>query len=578
CRVPAGCATLAAASATVGAIAMQGVRRAAPQLGEVACVLGLGLIGQLTVQLLKAAGCRVVGLDLSPERVERARALGLDDGATDPEALKRIVRDRTGGFGADCTIMTAATRSDAVINLAMDTTRAKGRAVIVGDVGLNVQRAVFYRKEIDLLMSTSYGPGRYDGRYEDDGIDYPYPYVRWTLNRNLAAYLDLIAAGSLKVEPLLDRIVSIEEAPQVYDELARSKGELPLGVVIRYPAEATTDAADVTRIAIRGHRTVPDGPAKWALVRVGSFGTSMLVPQFQKLSHDFFLHAVVSRNGSRGGTFAREQRVPIFTSRLDDVLADPQIALVVIATRHRDHAAQVVRAIEAGKHVFVEKPLAIDWAQLADIAAAYERADPKPIVMVGFNRRFSPALAKVRELVADRRAPLVVEYRLNAGYIPVDHWVQGAEGGGRNIGEACHMYDVFRAIAGAAARGVTAQAIDPHGSANLRNDNFNATATYDDGSLGVLTYTALGPKSLPKERIEIFCDGEAYLVDDFKKLTRAGDGSVLWESRDTDKGHAAEIASLASALRSGAAPIPFDELVETTALSLHVDDLLFGRE
>ena len=579
CRIPAGCPTIAAASATVGAIAMQGVRRAAPQLGEVACVLGLGLIGQLTVQLLKAAGCRVVGLDLSPERVERARALGLDDGATDPDALKRIVRDRTGGFGADCTIMTAATRSDAVINLAMDTTRAKGRAVIVGDVGLNVQRAVFYRKEIDLLMSTSYGPGRYDSRYEDDGIDYPYPYVRWTLNRNMAAYLDLIATGSLKVEPLLDRIVSIEEAPQVYDALAKSKGELPLGVVIRYPAETTArETADGTRITIRGHRAVPDGPAKWALVGAGSFGTSMLVPQFQKLPQDFFLHAVVSRNGSRGGNFAREQRVPVFTSTLDDVLADPEIALVVIATRHRDHATQVVRAIEAGKHVFVEKPLAIDWAQLADISAAYQRADPKPIVMVGFNRRFSPALAKVRELVASRRAPLVVEYRLNAGYLPVDHWVQGAEGGGRNIGEACHMYDVFRALAGAPARGVTAQAIDPRGSANLRNDNFSATAAYDDGSLGVLTYTALGPKNLPKERIEIFCDGDAYLVDDFKKLTRAGDGSVLWESRDADEGHAAEIAALAASVRSGAPPIPFDELVETTALSLHVEDLLFGRE
>src|SRR5262245_29176011 len=251
CRIPAGCPTLAASSATVGAIAMQGVRRAAPQLGEVACVLGLGLIGQLTVQLLKASGCRVVGLDLSPERLARARALGLDDGATDPEALKRIVRDRTGGFGADCTIMTAATRSDTVINLAMDTTRAKGRAVIVGDVGLNVQRAIFYRKEIDLLMSTSYGPGRYDSRYEDDGLDYPYPYVRWTLNRNMAAYLDLIATGSLKVEPLLDRIVSIEEAPQVYDALAKSKGELPLGVVIRYPAEtAAGETADGTRITI----------------------------------------------------------------------------------------------------------------------------------------------------------------------------------------------------------------------------------------------------------------------------------------------------------------------------------------
>jgi predicted dehydrogenase/threonine dehydrogenase-like Zn-dependent dehydrogenase len=578
CRIPAGCPTMPAASATVGAIALQGVRRAAPQLGEVGCVLGLGLIGQITVQLLKAAGCSVVGLDLSPERVARAKALGLDAGATDVEALKRLVRDATGGRGADCTIMTAATKSDAVINLAMETTRAKGRAVIVGDIGLNVQRAVFYRKEVDLLMSTSYGPGRYDTQYEDDGIDYPYGYVRWTMNRNMQAYLDLIARGSLRIEPLIDRLVSIEEAPQVYETLARSSGELPLGVVIRYPADAAEDAPDATRMVVRGHRPVPAGPVKWALVGVGAFGTGMIVPQFQKLPQEFFLHAVVSRSGSRGGNFAREQRVPVFTSDLDDVLADPEIALVVIATRHRDHASQVRRALAAGKHVFVEKPLAIDWAQLAEVVEAYAALDAKPQLLVGFNRRFSPALTTVRELVAGRRTPLVVNYRLNAGYIAADHWVQGAEGGGRNIGEACHMYDVFRSLTGAAPKAVSALAIDPRDTAYLRNDNFVATATYEDGSVASLTYTAAGPKGLAKERIEIFCDGDAYIVDDFKRLVRGSDGAVLWESRDFDKGHAAEIAALARALKTGEPAILFDEIVETTALSLHVEDLLFGRD
>ena len=578
CRVPPACAPIAAASATVGAIALQGVRRAAPQLGEVACVLGLGLIGQLTAQLLKAAGCQVIGLDPSPERVERARSLGLDAGASDPESVKRLVRDATGGRGADCTIMTAATKSDAVINLAMETTRAKGRAVIVGDIGLRAERAVFYRKEIDLLMSTSYGPGRYDRLYEDEGVDYPYAYVRWTMNRNMEAYLDLIARGSLKVEPLMDRIVSIEEAPQVYETLAKSEGVLPLGVVIRYPSDTLTEGADETRIVIRGHRPVPSGPIKWALVGAGSFGTSMLVPQFQRHAQDFFLHAVVSRNGSRGGNFARENRVPVFTSQLDDVLADAEIGLVVIATRHSDHASQVVRALEAGKHVFVEKPLCLNWTELEAIVTAYERLDPKPILMVGFNRRFSPALAKVRELMSAGRAPLMIDYRLNGGYIPLDHWVHGPEGGGRNIGEACHMYDVFRSLAGAAVRAVTAQPIDPHGSAYLRNDNFSASVSYEDGTVATLTYTAMGPKALGKERIEIFGDGEAYVVEDFKRLVKGSDGATLWEAREPDKGHATEIGLVAQALRTGVPPIPFDELVETTALSLHVEDLLVGRE
>jgi predicted dehydrogenase/threonine dehydrogenase-like Zn-dependent dehydrogenase len=578
CRVPQGCAPIAAASATVGAIALQGVRRAAPQLGEVACVLGLGLIGQLTAQLLKAAGCQVIGLDPSPERVERARSLGLDAGASDPESVQRLVRDATGGRGADCTVMTAATKSDAVINLAMETTRAKGRAVIVGDIGLRAERAVFYRKEIDLLMSTSYGPGRYDRHYEDEGIDYPYAYVRWTMNRNMEAYLDLIARGSLKVEPLIDRIVSIEEAPQVYETLAKSEGVLPLGVVIRYPSDTLTQGADQTRIVIRGHRPVPSGPIKWALVGAGSFGTSMLVPQFQRHAQDFFLHAVVSRNGSRGGNFARENRIPVFTSQLDDVLSDAEIGLVVIATRHSDHASQVVRALEAGKHVFVEKPLCLNWTELEAIVTAYERLDPKPILMVGFNRRFSPALAKVRELMSAGRAPLMIDYRLNAGYIPLDHWVHGPEGGGRNIGEACHMYDVFRSLAGAAVRTVSAQPIDPHGGAYLRNDNFSATASYQDGTVATLTYTAMGPKALGKERIEIFGDGEAYVVEDFKRLVKGSDGATLWEAREPDKGHAAEIGLVAQALRTGVPPIPFDELIETTALSLYVEDLLVGRE
>jgi predicted dehydrogenase/threonine dehydrogenase-like Zn-dependent dehydrogenase len=578
CRVPPACPPMLAASATVGAIALQGVRRAAPQLGEVACVLGLGLIGQLTVQLLRAAGCRVIGLDLSPGRVERAMSLGLDAGASDPESVKRLVRDATVGHGADCTIMTAATKSDAVINLAMETTRRKGRAVIVGDIGLRAERDLFYRKEIDLLMSTSYGPGRYDRRYEDDGIDYPYAYVRWTMNRNMEAYLDLISRGSLKVEPLIDRIVSIEEAPQLYETLAKSESELPIGVVVRYPNDALArGGSEVTRIVLRGHRPVPAGPIKWALVGAGSFSTSMLVPQFQRHSQDFFLHAVVSRSASRGGNFAREQRVPVFTSQLDDVLSDPEIGLVVIATRHRDHASQVVRALEAGKHVFVEKPLCLDWAQLEAVVRAYERLDRKPMLMVGFNRRFSPALTKVRELLPVGRGPLMIDYRLNAGYIPLDHWVHGPDGGGRNIGEACHMYDVFRSLAGAPVRALSAHAIDPRSTAYLRNDNFVATAAYEDGTVATLTYTAMGPKAVGKERIEIFCDGDAYVIEDFKQLVRGSDGTTLWEARDPDKGHATEIGRLVQAVRAGEAPIPFDELVETTALSLHVEDLLVGR-
>ena len=579
-RIPHGCAVNLAATTTVGAIAMQGVRRAAPQLGERVCVLGLGLIGQMTAQLLRAAGCDVIGLDLDPARVTRAKALGMAYGASDPDELKALVRDATAGRGADRTLITAATKSNTLINVAMEVTRAKGTVVIVGDVGLKVEREVFYRKEIDLLMSTSYGPGRYDAAYEIEGHDYPFGYVRWTLNRNMEAYLDLIAKGRVDVQALIDKVISVDEAPSAYKTLAEASGAL-LGVLIRYPDDLRElpEPVDATRITIRGHRRAPDGALKYALVGAGAFGTAMLVPQMNRRRDRFFLKAVVSRNQVKGGNFAREHQVEMLTSSLDDVLRDPTIEVVVIATRHDEHADQVIRSLQAGKHVFVEKPLALTWAELDRIDSVYRSLADRPALMVGFNRRFSPALSAVRGLVTSRRAPLVIEYRLNAGYLPLDHWVHTAQGGGRNIGEACHMYDVFRFLAGAPAKTIAADAINPGGRPYRRDDNFSATITYEDGSLAHLVYTALGPKSgLGKERIDIFCDGEAYVVDDFRKLVKGSDDSVLWQSSEPDKGHFEELRRFGDAIAAGGeSPIAFEELIETSAVALYVQDALFGR-
>src|SRR5262249_54161834 len=328
---------------------------------------------QITAQLLRAAGCEVIGLDLDRGRVERARTLGLACGASDAEELKALIRDATGGHGADRTLITAATKSNAVINLAMEVTRAKGTVVVVGDVGLKVEREVFYRKEIDLLMSTSYGPGRYDAAYEIDGHDYPFGYVRWTENRNMQAYLELIARGRLDIQPLIDQVIAVDDAPKAYRMLADADDDLPLGVLIRYPDDLREqpEPPDATRITIRGHRRAPESPIRYALVGAGAFGTAMLVPQMQKRRDRFFLKAVVSRNVVKGGNFARDQRVEVLTSNPADVLRDPSIDLIVISTRHDEHADQVVRALEAGKHVFVEKPLALTWAELDRVAAAY---------------------------------------------------------------------------------------------------------------------------------------------------------------------------------------------------------------
>jgi predicted dehydrogenase len=449
------------------------VRRASPLLGERVAVLGLGVIGQLTAQMLRANGCAALGLDLSRSRVDRALALGMPAGATEVEEFKRLVRDATGGWGVDRTLITAATKSDSLINLAMEITRPKGTVVVVGDVGLNVKRDVFYRKEIDLLMSTSYGPGRYDRKYENDGNDYPLPYVRWTLNRNLQAYLECVADGRINVAGIIDRVLTIDEAPGFYRSAAGQPSDPPIGVLISYPP----DQDDSPRLSLKGHLTPPQGAIRYALVGAGGFGTSMLVPQMNKRKDRFFLRGVVSRDAARGGNFARANRVEVLTTDIDAVLADSEFDLIVIATRHHEHAASVVKALKAGKHVFVEKPLALTWEELDSVVETYGSRNPAPLLMVGFNRRFSPALQTLRQIVADRRSPIMVNYRVNAKYIPLDHWVHSAEGGGRNIGEACHMYDVFRFLAGSPVDRITAATINPGKLPYNRNDNFVATIT-----------------------------------------------------------------------------------------------------
>lgn len=577
CLVPQGCPLIEAATTTVGSIALQGVRRTAPALGERVAVIGLGLIGQMTAQLLQASGCLVLGMDLDPGRVERARALGMNAGADSPEGFQKLVQQATGGVGADKVVITAATKSNAPLNLAMQLVREKGTVVIVGDIGLCPERPAFYRKEVTLLMSTAYGAGRYDRSYEVEGRDYPLPFARWTIKRNMQAYMEQIAAGRLHIDGLIDREVDIDQAPPVYKELAEAKGSLPLGVVLRYP-DAVGEAEPV--VTLRGHRPVNKAPVRYALVGAGAFGTSMLVPQMDKRPGVFQHLGVVSADAVRGGNYAREKGVPYLGSDVGAMAARPDIDLLVVATRHDQHAKAVAAALDAGKHIFVEKPLATTWEELSQVDTAWRNSrslERPPLVMVGFNRRFSPAVQTLISALAGRTEPMQVLYRLNGGYIPPTHWVQTQEGAGRNIGEACHMYDVFRALTGQAVSSIQAACVTP-GGLRLRNDNFSACLCYADGSQATLLYTALGPKTgLPKERIEVFCGGEAYIIDDYRKLTRASDRAVLWEG-EMDKGHASEFELLGAALTSGAeAPIAFDEILETTAVSLYIEDLLCGR-
>jgi len=487
-KVPAGCDLKAAASVALGAIAMQGVRRADPRLGEIVAVIGLGLLGQLTVQLLKVAGCRVIGFDLDARRVAMAQRLGADKAFVSSEVdVPNEVRHLTNGHGVDATIITAASRSDAIVQQAMEITRKKGRVVVVGDVGLGLKRSPFYEKEIDFLISCSYGPGRYDERYEERGLDYPYAYVRWTENRNMQEYLRLVAEGKVQVAPILEREYDIADAPRAYEEL-RTATEKPLGVLLRYPITRPQEQADklATKVVLRSRPA--GGKINIAVVGAGSFAKSMHLPNLQRLSHLYHIRAIVSATGSNAEVTAQRFGADYASTNYEDVLNDPDVDVMLICTRHNLHARQAIQAIRAGKAVFLEKPMALNQAELNELVTVLK--DTGVPFTVGFNRRFSPAAIRAKELIEQRTNPLIVVYRVNAGYIPLDNWVHGEEGGGRIIGEACHMFDLFNYFTGAEVESIEVSAISPATEHISSRDNFVATLKYTDGSVCTLIYTA----------------------------------------------------------------------------------------
>jgi predicted dehydrogenase/threonine dehydrogenase-like Zn-dependent dehydrogenase len=560
-RVPDSVGLDAASTVTLGAIAMQGVRRAAPALGESVGVIGLGILGQLTVQLLRAAGCRALVSDLDAERVALAVAHGAEDASADFPARAHALTD---GFGVDAVIVTAATASSDPMHDAAQACRRKGRVVIVGDVGLELRRSDLYEKELDVLMSTSYGPGRYDPVYELDGQDYPLGYVRWTENRNMEEVMRLLASGAIALDRLPQERYEIDHADSAYAALNAQRK--PLLVLLSYPERAEAGRRRVET------RTVAASPGKIgvALVGAGSFAQGSHVPNLLKLDDRFHVRAVASRTGASAKAVAARTGAAYATTDVAEVLGDPEVDLVLIATRHDLHAAQVLAALRAGKHVFVEKPLALDEDELAEIEAFYADRDA-PLLMTGFNRRFSPAVVRARELLSTRRTPLIADYRMNAGYVPLDHWVHGPEGGGRNIGEACHVYDVFDALVGGAeVESVSARAISP----DVRlaaNDNFVATISYADGSVCTLMYTALGHREHPKERLEVFADNTVLELDDYKSLTVTGGGRGLRRGTQR-KGHIEELEALAAAIRDGGPwPITLEDQLRAMRIAFAVE-------
>ena len=571
-KVPEGLSLKEAASVALGAIAMQGMRRADSKLGDIVAVIGLGLLGQLTVQLLKITGCRVIGFDLRRSRVNLAKEMGIDWGFVSSEVdPQKEALHLTEGHGVDITIITAAAPGDdSIVQLATEITRKKGKIVVVGDVGLGFRRSPLYEKEIDVLISTSYGPGRYDELYEEKGLDYPYAYVRWTEKRNMEEYLRLLAEGKLNFSRLVGGIYPVEQAPEAYQTLQEGD-ERPLAVILDYRIGETDLARKLsTRIETAPGSKVKAGPLKVGVIGAGSFAKAVHLPNLKKLSHLCTIRAVCSATGLHAKETAKEFGATYCASDYREILADAEIDMVIISTRHNLHARMALEAIKAGKAVFLEKPMALNTDELEALVNVLK--ETKLPFTVGFNRRFSPAAIKAKEIIGNRKNSLMVIYRVNAGYIPLDNWVHGEEGGGRIIGEACHMFDLFNYFVGADVESVDVSAISPATEHISFKDNFVATLKYTDGSVCTLIYTALGAAELPKEYIEIYCDGKTLIIDDFKELRVYGSKAKGWKGSQ-DKGHLRELEEFAqTVLKGGPWPISLDELVKATEISFLVDE------
>jgi len=567
-KIPDDCGLREAASTTVGSIAMQGVRRADPRLGEHVAVIGLGLLGQITVMLLKAAGCIVTGIELNPRRIEIAGRVGMDYGFSPVEAdIQKEINRLTGDHGVDATIITAASESDDIAQQAMEITRKKGRVVVVGAVGLGLKRSPFYEKEIDFLISSSYGPGRYDDRYERKGRDYPYAYVRWTENRNMQEYLRLLAEGKVNLDLILEKEYALEDVERAYHDLASAQ-EPPLGVLLTYGLDAEKDARD-EKLATKVTLSEQPGSGKIgvALIGAGNFAKAVHIPNLQKLSHLYELRAVVSRSGANARKVAEQYGFAYASTDIADVLEDEHVDMVLICTRHNLHAKLAIQAARAGKAIFLEKPMAMNAEELKELEAVLREAQVP--FMVGYNRRFSPAAIRAREILDTVPGPSMMLYRVNAGHLPANHWTQTEEGGGRIIGEACHMFDLMQYfVHPARVVEVTSLKIPSAEGSHAPSDNLSATVQYDDGSIGTLVYTSLGASDLPKEYVEIHAGGKALVIDDFLSLHVHGSAEQGWESRTQDKGHERALEQFGGFLKGGEAElVSLDNLLETAEIS-----------
>ncbi len=583
-----------AAFTTLGAIAMQGVRQADLRVGEHVAVIGLGLLGQLTVQILKASGCRVIGIDLDSDKTKLAIKCGADRAVLRSENVVNLVKQFTDGNGVDAVIITAATSSNDPFLLAPDIARDRAKVVLVGVAKLDFPREPYYRKELSLLLARSYGPGRYDTKYEEEGIDYPIEYVRWTEKRNMEAVLQLMAEKKLNIGPLISHKFKIEDAQKAYDLILGKTNEKFLGVLFEYDIGKEHETKIV--ISDSSVRRISDSRVRLGIIGVGNFAQTCLLPNIKGDKIDFV--GVADAQGTIAKMVAKKYGYKYCTSDYKKLLDDKTISTIFIATRHNLHAQLITESIKAGKHVFCEKPLCLNQKELNQIAKVYNNSMTKknipspltgegkgegemtqlpnnsmtPVLMLGFNRRFSPLTIKAKQFMDDKVGPYLINYRINAGMLPKDHWLLDLkQGGGRIIGEVCHFIDIISYFTQSRLVSVYAQSLS--GSKPVSNDNIIATLKYEDGSIASISYFAVGDKDFPKERIEIFGDEKVCVINDFREAIFSSEGKQTKRKMAQDKGFSNEIKAFFDAIKNGKpSPIPFEQIVETTLATFLVNE------
>lgn len=573
-KIPEKVSFKEASTMTLGAIALQGIRRADLRLGESAVVVGLGFLGQLIVQMLKAGGIKTIGTDINQFRIEKAQNSGLEIGINPNQAdIVKEVYLSTDGHGADAVVITAASASDEIINQAIELCRKKGKVVIVGDVSLNIKREELYKKEIDLLISTSYGPGRYDEVYEKKGFEYPLSYVRWTENRNMAAYLNLISEGKIRLDDVTNNIYPIKDAKEAYDSL-KTGDKAPLAILLEYNKEAEPETkiynADFKQY-VKNNDKINVG-----IIGSGNFTKEVHLPNLQKLNNLYNILAICDKDASVSDEMTKKYDAKYSTTDYEEIINDKNIDMVIISTRHDLHAKITIKSAEKSKAIILEKPMALNQEELNNLILVLKQE--KTPFMVGFNRRFSPLILQIKEILAKRINPMIINYRMNAGYIPPESWVQTEEGGGRNIGEACHIYDLFSYFTETEIKEISAFSIDTKSENILNNDNFSTILKFYDGSVCNLIYTALGHKEAPKELMDIYFDGKIVSLNDYKELKVHGVTGQDKKLGFQDKGQLNELRIFNDFIRSAnkkdIGPIPLWQLNQATVLSFEIEKQL----